>query len=586
MSPTKPHFSGENALIDFISNPQAIMTLGMQLPGLMSDPMAAAMLHKPLRVILATDPTLSDDDRERIIASVSSLEVEGEALPSRPEPQPAVYRNDYEGDDVRRASARVTHSGAGEVWQRYEIAIDGPSQGNPYLEVTLTATFRNGFTSLEVLGFYNGDGSYMFRFLPGKAGEWSFETSSNARSLDGLTGTVSVVAGTNHGPVRVADTFHFRHADGTRYLPVGTTAYAWTHQPQELQEQTLATLKDGPFTKIRMCVFPKHYVYNHNEPDVFPFPRDDSGVFDFDRFDPAYWAHLEKRIDQLAELGIEADLILFHSYDRWGFSAMDAEIDDRYVRYVAARFSSFTNVWWSLANEYDFMFTKSPEDWRRWARILRRWDPTEHLLSIHNGLRYYDNTEYWVTHGSIQRTDNYKTTEFVTEWRAEAKKPIVVDEAVYEGNIDLGWGNITGEEMTRRFWEAFIRGGYATHGETYTDPDDVLFWAKGGPLHGTSPARIGFLANIVRESPKGYWEPIMQDFDAQAAGIPDEYYLYYYGFNQPKFRHFIHDPEIQWEADVIDTWNMTVETLPGTYSGRFTLNLPGRPYMAIRLRRV
>ena len=37
------------------------------------------------------------------------------------------------------------------------------------------------------------------------------------------------------------------------------------------------------------------------------------------------------------ELGIEADLILFHSYDRWGFSEMDAETDDRYLQYVVAR---------------------------------------------------------------------------------------------------------------------------------------------------------------------------------------------------------------------------------------------------------
>lgn len=586
MSSSKPHFSAESTLIDFISNPSAMMLLGMQLPGMMTNPMAAAMLHKPLRVILETEPSLTAEDRERIIASISELEVNGEALPGRPEPTPVLYRNDYESDQVARASATCTHPGAAQVWERISIKFDGPSHQNPYLDVRLAATFRQGSTSLEALGFYDGEGRYEIRFLPPTAGEWTFETSSNARSLDGIVGTITVTASERTGPVRVSDTFHFRYANGERYLPFGTTSYAWTHQSEQLQEQTLATLTESPFTKIRMCVFPKSYVYNSNEPEIFPFAHAESGGFDFERFNPAYWAHLEKRIDQLAERGIEADLILFHSYDRWGFSAMDAETDDRYVRYVAARFSAFTNVWWSLANEYDFVFTKSPEDWRRWARILRRWDPSGHLLSIHNGLRQYDNTEYWVTHASIQRTDTYKTTELVTELREKFTKPVIIDEAVYEGNIDLGWGNITGEEMTRRFWEALLRGGYATHGETYVDPDDILFWAKGGPLHGTSPARIAFLADIVRQSPLGYLEPIPQDFDAVSAGVPDEYLLYYYGFNQPRFRHFVHDPAIMWEADVIDTWNMSIETLSGTYSGRFTLQLPGRPYMAIRLRRV
>jgi hypothetical protein len=36
-------------------------------------------------------------------------------------------------------------------------------------------------------------------------------------------------------------------------------------------------------------------------------------------------------------LGIEADLILWHPYDRWGFAEMGAANDDRYLRYAIAR---------------------------------------------------------------------------------------------------------------------------------------------------------------------------------------------------------------------------------------------------------
>src|SRR5690606_35071416 len=75
----------------------------------------------------------------------------------------------------------------------------------------------------------------------------------------------------NHGPVRVADTFHFAHEDGTSYLPIGTTCYAWTHQGEELEEQTLSTLAQSPFNKMRMCVFPKSFIYNENEPQYYPF---------------------------------------------------------------------------------------------------------------------------------------------------------------------------------------------------------------------------------------------------------------------------------------------------------------------------
>ncbi|MET1088382.1 MAG: DUF5605 domain-containing protein [Arthrobacter sp.] len=37
------------------------------------------------------------------------------------------------------------------------------------------------------------------------------------------------------------------------------------------------------------------------------------------------------------------------------------------------------------------------------------------------------------------------------------------------------------------------------------------------------------------------------------------------------------------EVDIIDTWNMTVETLPGTFKRRFRMDLPGRQYTAAHL---
>ena len=65
-----------------------------------------------------------------------------------------------------------------------------------------------------------------------------------------------------------------RYADGTPYHQFGTTCYAWTHQPGELQEQTLKTLAASPFNKIRFCVFPKsYYIANKNEPERFAFRR-------------------------------------------------------------------------------------------------------------------------------------------------------------------------------------------------------------------------------------------------------------------------------------------------------------------------
>ena len=63
----------------------------------------------------------------------------------------------------------------------------------------------------------------------------------------------------------------------------------------------------------------------------------------------------------------------------------------------------------------------------------------------------------------------------------------------------------------------------------------------------------------------------------------DGYELHYYGFGRPSFRYF--HKEGSWRVEVIDTWEMTVEDR-GVHTGRFRVELPGKEYMAIRLRKV
>ena len=151
---------------------------------------------------------------------------------------------------------------------------------------------------------------------------------------------------------------------------------------------------------------------------------------------------------------------------------------------MVSRFSAYRNIWWSLANEYDLLTEKTQEDWERYAQIICEKDPYNHLRSIHNCRPFYDYRRPWITHCSIQRQDLYKTAEMVQELKERFKKPVIVDEMAYEGSLPNGWGNITGQEMVKRFWEAFVRGGYAGHGETYLTEERILWWSHGGDLRG------------------------------------------------------------------------------------------------------
>jgi hypothetical protein len=495
-----------------------------------------------------------------------------------------------------------------EKWGIFELALQGSAEGNPYLDVELTARFAYKNRVIEVDGFYDGEGVYRIRFMPDTQGTWHFRTHSNLDALSGTEGTFTCLppGPGNHGPVLVSNTYHFSYADGTPYKPVGTTCYAWTHQSDDLEERTLATLRSEPFNKLRMCVFPKHYLFNENEPPLYPFPCLSRGEshwdvgkmvrgkasrgwsIDFTRFDPAFFRHLEQRVADLMALGVEADIILFHPYDRWGFATMDAQTDERYLRYVVARLTAYRNVWWSLANEFDLMRHKTMDDWDRLFRVVQERDPYQHLRSIHNCLVFYDHAKPWVTHLSVQTT-RWLDVRQTRIWRDQFRKPVVVDECGYEGNISQHWGSLSAEEMVHRFWVGTANGGYVGHGESYLDPEDILWWAKGGILHGQSVPRLTFLRGILENSPATGLDPVdglLPWAEFSNIGQQHHYYLIYFGPHQPA-QVEVHVPEgEQYRGEVIDTWNMTVTPLEESIVDGAVVQLPGKPYQALTMRRI
>lgn len=485
-------------------------------------------------------------------------------------------------------------TGKVERWDVFEITLHGPSDGNPFLDNWVKATFRKGSRAMTIDGFYDGDGIYKVRFMPDSVGDWSYATDSNLAALKGKSGSFEVTASSagNHGPVRVRDTYHFGYDDDTPYYPFGTTCYAWTHQNEQLEVETLEYLKTGPFNKIRMCVLPKWYQYNHGVPTRFPFPRE-GDKNDYTHFNPAYFQHLERRIADLRAIHVEADLILFHPYDHWGFQEMPADVDDRYLRYVIARFAAYRNVWWSLANEFDLMRKKTSADWDRFAQIVTETDPYGHLRSIHYSKAPYDYSRVWCTHAGVQ---DY-AFDRAAAWRDTWRKPLIFDEMMYEGNINSRWGNLSGQEMTRRFWLCIVAGAYGGHGETYVSEDNIeddhaiIPWSHGGKLRGTSPQRIGFLRKIVEECAAtgggriGFTQ-LDTPYYPSAKRSQDEAFLFYFDFHQPLYYDFPLPEKTKYRAELIDPWEMTITKVAGEFSGKTRLKLTSKPYMAVRFTRV
>lgn len=507
--------------------------------------------------------------------------------------------------------------------------------------VDMQATFTCGKESVTVKGFFAGNNTYKVRFLPMQAGEYQYAISGVVNT-EGVV-TVEPADAVHHGVLQ-ADGVQVRFSDGTGFTPFGTTVYALAHQDDVLVEQTMQTLADAPFNKIRICVFPKHYQYNHNEPPHYPFAmlpgktiknvaRENGPLsmiseplWDVQKPNYAFWDAFEEKLARLDAMGIVVDLILFHSYDRWGFSTLSREESLVYLDYAMRRLSAFPNLMWSLANEYDLMSGKTMEDWYAFESFVAENDPYHHMLSNHNCFVLYDYARPNITHVSIQTRDPSRVIPLM-----KYGKPVFIDECAYEGNVEETFGSLTGQAMSDRFWKVTVTGGYCTHGETFVNydapnPDDeVVFWAKGGKLIGESPARIAYLRSFVESLPgpieastgsgfnpmlympkeqlqgfAGMLPPALATIVLAISEMGEEERLYhltteseYNGHvgEQVYIRYFGSDvhgrvqmdlpDDKKYTIEAIDTWNMIREVVATGQSGTCKIRVPEKQWLAV-----
>ena len=81
-------------------------------------------------------------------------------------------------------------------------------------------------------GCYDGEGVYKVRYMPSFVELYTFEVTGSAIDGEVLTGKFQVTPASeeNHGPIRVANTYHFAYEDGTAYYSIGTTCYVWAER--------------------------------------------------------------------------------------------------------------------------------------------------------------------------------------------------------------------------------------------------------------------------------------------------------------------------------------------------------------------
>lgn len=224
------------------------------------------------------------------------------------------------------------------------------------------------------------------------------------------------------------------------------------------------------------------------------------------------------------------DNFLTDDAGHWGFACLgestpagyDIKHDLRYLRYVVTRLGEFSHVWWSMANEFDYIPCKHTSQWVTLFNELRNFDSHGHLASILNGpdrVAPFERSNHpAISHHSVQLSPSWGRSRRVEYTRSllqgafgGSQKPVVWDECQYEGDLPRDWAKLSSAAMSTRFWDGFMLGVYVGHSEAllggaqWQDGEPVLWWSKGGVLRGGSPPIIGhFKQVLVQQCSDGY----------------------------------------------------------------------------------
>ena len=337
-------------------------------------------------------------------------------------------------------AARGEAGGRVECWDIFELSLDGPSSGNPFVDVRLGARFTQGDAVFTSEGFYDGDGTWRVRFMPDELGTWRYEMElGDGAAASG--GTFECVASTIPGMLDVdaANPMWFGLRGGRhrilRSLHVGDRFFA-SNWPDE---KRTAFLDWADAQGYNMLSIASHYLNRESEGRGLGWDTPDLWNDERRLPRPEEYAKTEAILDRLAERGIAV-------FPFAGFigKASDFPRDQNdqqlYIRYTLARIGAYWNILFNVAgpepNLPSSVYLES-DDVERLGRAIRKADPYGHPLSVHNrtGDDPYRDSD-WSTYGVLQgpkTTNRGRLSRGLLESH-HPEKPLYAQETLWAGN--------------------------------------------------------------------------------------------------------------------------------------------------------
>ncbi len=218
-----------------------------------------------------------------------------------------------------------------------ELTFEVPSDKNPYTSVELEAEFKSPkFKTFLMPAFWAGGNRMVIRFTPTEAGQWDYRITSNVAALSGKTGSFSAAASEAPGFVVAANVHHWATENKQPHLWMGWVADQLTYGSDAEFAQGLEAAASHKFTHMRCSIL------------------GGSGEFSApDQPNFAYFDKLDRRLRQVHDRGLTADLLLGPDPDYVRRLFPDWQARERFVRYVVARYAAFNITWQGFAEWED-----------------------------------------------------------------------------------------------------------------------------------------------------------------------------------------------------------------------------------------
>ncbi len=506
-------------------------------------------------------------------------------------------------------------------YQVHELTFEGDNykpQDSPVADVVLTTTWRHesGWPSYTIYGYYDGDGKgglsgnvFKVRFCPTEPGSWTLEkTESNAKKLHGQHEgfTINCTQSAHKGFWEVdkehAGSRWYKRSDGSHSYIVGNTLYSFLSEYYKGEPTGGSISRDVEenaryFNKIRFSI----------TGDIFPTPEQkpflddrgkptDDGNFSH-RPNPAWF---QDRVDLAVKLAYDkdmiADIIMNGPDSKEARSALYAAANGGdstpFLRYIAARYASYPNVWLCLSNEYDIRNPVfSEEEIKIFGFRTKQFLAYPTPLSVHANQRDWDpalNTIVpWNDHLILQckLKTLYSAADFALRnyWIGGGRMPLINDELAYEGAGD-GWSEA---DVVESHLGALLGCSYGSTGHKSGNKEGHYFAGNFKLSEHTAADNLAYLRKVVDEN-ISFWRmtPVHFSYPKNVrtgifGNISDQFRSIQWGKNEyllgTNAAHKDITAELktgQWQVKMYDLMAMTEKTLTTSATGDYVFDAP------------